>query len=372
MAAINQYYPESVTHPSEILIESLEEKNIGAKEFAIKTGKPEKTITALLKGESSITPEMAILFEQVLKIPAHFWLEAQRNYDEYLARINFQKNIDECKEWAKGFPYPKMASLGWVKKTRKIEEKVVELFNFFSIATKKGFEDYYYNQRTKVAFRISLKDQENATAIAAWLRQGELQAEKISAPDFDKAKFKNKLPLIKKIMAEQPKNFFEELHEICKSAGVKVVHTPCLPKAPIHGSTRWIKDSPLIQLSGRYKRNDIFWFTFFHEVGHILLHGKKYISIENIKVEGENQEFENQADEFASDWILSKEEEREILKLNPITYKDIVEYAEKFGTHPACIIGRFQHEKIIPFGVGNDLFEPIDFEANNKTVPNNG
>lgn len=370
MATINEYYPESVTHPSDFLIESLEEKQIGAKEFAVKTGKPEKTITALLKGESSITPDMAILFEQVLKIPAHFWIEAQRNYDEYIARVNFQEKIEQCKEWAKNFPYSKMANLGWVKKTKKLEEKVVELFNFFEVASQKGFEDYYYNQRTKVAFRISLKNHENATAIAAWLRQGELQAEKIDSPDFNMAVFKKKLPEIKALMAKQPNNFFEELHDICKSAGVKVVYTPCLPKAPIHGSTRWIKDVPLIQLSGRYRRNDIFWFTFFHEVGHILLHGKKYVSIENIDIEGENKDFENEADNFASNWILSKKEEQEILNLNPLTYDKIVKYAEKFGTHPACIIGRFQHEKIIPYGVGNELFEPINFDSNNKTLPN--
>ncbi|UAB82415.1 ImmA/IrrE family metallo-endopeptidase [Marixanthomonas sp. SCSIO 43207] len=363
MATINDYYPESVTHPSEFLIESLEEKNIGAKEFAIKTGKPEKTITAVLKGESSITPDMAVLFEQVLKIPAHFWNEAQRNYDEYEARVNFQKNIEQCKEWARNFPYAKMVKYGWVKKTRKAEEKVIELFKFFEVASQKGFEDYYYNQRTRVAFRISLKNQENATAIAAWLRRGELQAYQINTPEFNKNLFKKKLHEIKALMAKQPRDFFEELHNICKSAGVKVVHTPCLPKAPIHGSTRWIKDAPLIQLSGRYKRNDIFWFTFFHEVGHILLHGKKYISIENIDVDGENKEFEKEADEFASDWILSKKEENEILNSNPLTYEDIINYAKKFGTHPACIIGRFQHKRRIPYGTGNELFEPINFES---------
>lgn len=56
MATLNKYFPESVTHPGEILKEALEENNIGAKEFSVRTGKPEKTITAVLKGESSLTP----------------------------------------------------------------------------------------------------------------------------------------------------------------------------------------------------------------------------------------------------------------------------------------------------------------------------
>ena len=361
MATINQYYPETVTHPSEFLIEILEENQMSAKEFAVKTVKPEKTISAVLKGKSSITPKMAILFEQVLKVPAHFWIEAQKSYDEYKARAEYQNDIENAKGWAKSFPYAKMASLGWVVKTRKPEEKVVNLFEYFGIASQKGFEDYYFNQKTQVAFRISLKNQENALAIASWLRQGELQTQKISTSEYSATKLKKALPTIKKLMASQPNNFFTGLQNICKDTGVKVVYTPCLPKAPIYGSTRWIGNTPLIQLSCRYKRNDIFWFTFFHEIGHILLHGKKYISIENIEIEGEIEQYEKEADEFSANWLLPKEQEAEILNNTKLYKEDIVKYANKFGTHPACIVGRLQHLKRIDFGVGNEFFKPIEF-----------
>lgn len=360
MATINRYYPESVTHPKEILIESLEENSMGAKEFAVKTAKPEKTITAVLKGESAITPDMAVRFEQVLKIPVHFWLEAQKNYDEYKARISYQTNIDNALDWAATFPYAKMANAGWVPKAKAAKEKVVNLFNFFNVASQKGFEDYYYNQRTKVAFRISLKDQENAAAIASWLRRGEIQATTFQTKEYSKTKLNEILPEIKKIMAKQPENFFQKLQNLCHSVGVKVVHTPCLPKTSIHGATRWIKNTPLIQLSGRYKRNDIFWFTFFHEIGHILLHGKKYISIENIDVDGENKKFEKQANSFASHWLLTENQENEILSKHNITSDDIIALSEKFKTHPAIIIGRLQHKKIIAYGMGNDFFKPIE------------
>ena len=361
MATINQYYPESVTHPGEILLEALEERELGAKEFAVRTGKPEKTITAVLKGESAITPVMAVLFEQVLKIPAHFWVEAQSNFDEYHARVSFQLAIEDAMEWARTFPYAIMANYGWVPKTLKLKEKVVYLFNFFEVASIKAWEDYYINQKLQVAFRISLKDHENATAIAAWLRQGEVQSELLEAQEFDKSAFKKLLPEIKKIMAQQPDDFFEQLQTLCLKAGVKVVYTPCLPNTAIHGSTRWINNVPLIQLSGRYKRNDIFWFTFFHEVGHILLHGKKYISIENVTFVGGNEDYEDEADAFASNLILSEKEETEICNDKQLSTEDIVKFANKFGTHPASIIGRLQYKKVIPYGKRNEFFEPINF-----------
>jgi HTH-type transcriptional regulator/antitoxin HigA len=361
MTTITQYYPQSVSHPGTTLSEILAEKEMGAKEFAVRTGKPEKTISDVLNGKSGITPEMGILFEQVLKIPAHFWINRQRTYDEYLARVEYQKTIEEGVEWSKTFPYSQMASLGWVEATRKPEEKVINLFDYFEVSNTKGYYDFYYNQKLLVNFRISLKENENAGAIAAWLRQGEIQADALNVLEFDKKKINEILPKLKKIMTSQPDNFFSQIQELCNYAGVKVVHTPCLPKAPIHGATRWLGDIPLVQLSGRYRRNDIFWFTFFHEIGHILLHGKKYISIENVEYDGENQEYENEANEFSANLLLTKEEEKEIISNQRLTEYDVVEYAKKFKTHPAIIIGRLQHLKLVPFGLGNHLCKPIDF-----------
>src|SRR5882757_1468123 len=104
MAKQNQYIPQSVPHPGITLEEKLEEMGMGPKEFALRTGKPEKTITAILKGDSSITPDMAVQFENVTKIPANFWINHQRNFDEYIAREKRQVVLEESRDWVKLFP----------------------------------------------------------------------------------------------------------------------------------------------------------------------------------------------------------------------------------------------------------------------------
>ena len=153
MNTINEYHPQSVTPPYKTLVEKLSELGMGNKEFSVRVNKPEKTITAVTNGTSSITAEMAVKFEDVLNIPASYWLKRQRRYDEYLARAKRAKEIEEAKEWAKCFPYSTMASLGWVPSTRKIEEKVIALFNFFGVSDHKAWESYYYKQELKVSFR---------------------------------------------------------------------------------------------------------------------------------------------------------------------------------------------------------------------------
>ena len=358
MAKQNQYFPSVVFHPGETLAEKLEEMEMGPKEFALRTGKPEKTIIAVLNGKSSITPDMAVQFENVTKIPANFWMNHQRGYDEYIAREKRQTVIQEALAWAKQFPLADMIKKGWLPQVASIEEKTMEMLAFFGFSNHTAWEDYYFKQQLKVAFRISLAQTKEPYAISAWLRKGELQAAELEANDYSEKKFKEALPELKSIMANHPDGFFNQLQSICLEAGVKVVHTPCINKAPISGSTRWLNDTPFIQLTGRFKRNDSFWFTFFHEAGHILLHGKKDIFLEKVDYSDKDLIKENEADE----WTLTEEQEVEILNAAPINDQDIRDFAKQYNTHPAIIIGRLQHKKLIPFSLGREYFEQVIFE----------
>ncbi len=188
---------------------------------------------------------------------------------------------------------------------------------------------------------------------------------RIPSPSFDVKKLKSNIPAMRKLMVEQPVAFFEQLQKLCLQAGVVLLFTPKLPKVPLSGSTRWINDNPLIQLTARYKQNDRFWFTFFHELGHIILHGKKYISLENVDFAAADPEKEQEAHDFAVKQTFSKEQEEKLLREHPtsITADEIVAYAQEFNTHPAMIIGRLQHHGLIHFSAGRQFMAPIDLNS---------
>lgn len=365
---LNQYQPDVVFHPGVTLKEKMDEMKMSNKEFALRTGKPEKTIIAVLKGESSLTPEMAILFEKVTHIPASFWINKQARYSEYVARKKHEQDIEEAKGWAGKFPYPQMAKYGWITPTRNKDEKVSNLFSFFGIASYKSWDRLYMQSDLKVAAYTSLKFTHEPHAISAWLRIGELQSKEISAPVFDIKRLKGNIPLMRELMVNQPKDFFNRLKRLCLEAGVKVIYTPSLPKVPLCGSTRWINETPLVQLTARYRQNDRFWFYFFHELGHIILHGKKFISLEGLKgldFSSVNKVKEDEANDYAQKCTFTKEQEDKLLKENPmiITEDEIIHYARKFNTHPAIIIGRLQHDKKIGFNVGREFIVSIDLNS---------
>ena len=363
MILTNQYSPDIVFHPATTLNEKLEEMGMSKKEFALRTGKPEKTIIAVLKEESSLTPEMAILFENVTQIPAQFWINKQARYNEYIARKKHEEVIAEASDWATEFPYAEMAKHNWIATTRISKEKIINLLSYFGVASHNAWERLYIETELKVAAYTSLKHSHEPHAISAWLRQGELQAKQIEAPAFDGKKLKSNISAMRQLMIEQPINFFEQLQALCLQAGVVLLFTPKLPKVPLSGSTRWLNNTPLIQLTARYKKNDNFWFTFFHELGHIILHGKKFISLENVDFESADPEKEEEAHQFAIELTFTKEQELEVLQNISMSEQDIIDYAKKFNTHPAMIIGRLQHDGYIHYSVGRQFMEPIDLNS---------
>lgn len=365
MATANQYHPQSVSHPGVTLREKLEELTMGPKEFAVRTGKPEKTVTAILKGDSAITPDMAVLFENVLQIPARFWLQRQLQYDEAVARAKAAEQVQQATAWAKAFPVLKMMQLGWLPPAPSATERASAILSFFGVSTANAWSDYYLNERLKNSFRISLAHTKDPHAISAWLRRGELQANELHATTYDEAAFRAVLPQIRQLMAGQPVDFFARLQALCLTTGVKVVHTPCLPKAPISGATRWVGDHPIIQLSCRYKRNDIFWFTVFHEVGHILLHSKKDVFLEVSELEEQYRQQESEANAFAVRWTLSEEQERRVINMSPLTTEDIIQFAQQFQTHPAIIVGRLIRRGVLHSSVGftYGFFEKVELDS---------
>lgn len=296
----NQYFPQSWPHPGETLQEKLQEMKMGPKEFALRTGKPEKTIITVLNGESSITANMAVQFEKVTQIPAQFWLNHQKSYDEYLAREKRQKAISEAIPWAKKFPLGELTALGFISAGTNIMEQTSELLSFFGFADHKAWENYYFKQQLKVVFKLSLSKLKEPYAVSTWLRLGEIKAAEIQAEDYSGKILQQ---IITNITHKKPKSF-KGLQQICLNAGVKLIYTAPLKKAHISGATRWYTGNPLIQISIDFNDKD-FWFTFFHEVGHILLHGKKEIFLENIKYADKDEIKEKEADEFARKIITS-------------------------------------------------------------------
>jgi len=346
--------------PGDTLQETLDEIGMSQAELAERMGRPKEKINDIIKGREPISTATAFQLEKVLGIPASFWLNREKEYRRRLYELEQQELLEGCLEWYQKFPIPQLKRYGVLPDTREKHVLVSSLLSFFGVATHKEWKRIYLDMELSVAFRISLANTKSPHSISAWLRMGEIEAKKLQVKDFDKKKFKDSLKEAKEIAYRQPDNFANNLQTLCADCGVALVYVRTLPKAPISGATRWFHNMPLIQLSGRYKTNDHFWFTFFHEAAHILLHGKKEIFLEEVEGTPMDQKKEEEANQFASKLLLKESELQEIINRAPLDEEMIIAFANKFRTPAGVIIGQLQHKGLIQYSNFNHLRQRIN------------
>jgi len=354
--------------PGEMLQEKLSELGMPIKEFALRCGKPEPTIHAVLQGRSAVTPDMAILFENVLDIPAHLWLNLQCQYDEYRARLQHDAELKEDVHWAGNFPFAEMATKGYFNAPERCSalEKTKLLLAFFGFAKPSGWVKYYQKQVLKAEFHLSLAEIPEAAALSAWLRYGEHQAEagqELTSPDEDK--LRTQIPLMQKLANSGQEDFLSPLLALCQKSGIRLVCTPQLCSSKAYGAARWLRGTPLIQVSDSFKRYDVFWFTFFHALGHILLHGKRDVFLEGIDYEQKNQKKEQQANVFAANCLIPRTVAGQ-LKTFRFSDKALRDLCQKEGLHSAFVIGRLHYHALVPQSVVNQYVPRVDLRPHIK------
>jgi addiction module HigA family antidote len=352
----NQFIPDYAVPPGETLAETLKAIGMSQADLAERTGRPVKTINEIIKGKAAITPETALQLERVLGTSAGFWNNLERNYQETLARINEQKKLKLKIDWLKKVPLNKLIKMGWIKKYANKVQQLQEVLNFFGIASPEQWETRW--MRTQVSYRTSKAFRIDPYAVASWLRMGELTARNINCATFDASKFKNALSFIRILTVKSPKQFRNEIIRLCSEAGVAVAFIPEIPKIRASGATWWINSSKaVIQLSLRYKTDDQLWFSFFHEAGHILLHGKKEVFIED----DDRNTKEDAADKFASDFLIPLKEYERFNRSGKYSKAAIRRFADELGIAPGIVVGRLQHDDRLSHSYCNDLKKKFEW-----------
>lgn len=346
--------------PGDTIQEHIDFIGMSQAELAERMGRPKEKINDLIKGREPLTISTAFQLENVLGIPAGFWLNSEQSYRKELFELQLLEDLEKDKSWLRHFPLKVMTDLGWLPEEKGIPEKVKHLLKFFSVASIEEWENIYIKNEVSVAFRLSLAQTQSPYAISAWLRKGELQARDIALEEFDKRRFKDALQDIKALSYKKPADFSSQLQSHCARCGVALVFTPNLPKAPISGATRWFHNKPIIQLSGRFKTDDHFWFTFFHEAAHIILHGKKDIFLENAEGTELDRDKEKEANTFAARTLISDKDWNVLLENMSLTTSGIKTFASQLRISPGIIVGRLQHERRISKAAFNDLKAKIE------------
>jgi len=343
---LRKFNPDWYVPPGSTISDLLEEFGWTQTELANRTGFSRKHINQLVKGIAPINQETALKLERVLGGTIEFWLTREAHYREALARKEEKEALGKDLGWLKELPLKEMIGLKWIAQFRDKTQQIAECLRFFGVGSVSVWREKWGCDLA--AYRSKNIDKKPKGLIAAWIRQCERLASPLDISPYDEEKFREALKEARKLIEnENSEIFIPELRKLCKLSGVTLITLKALKGCPISGATRWLSsDKPLLMLSDRYKSNDQFWFTFFHEAAHLLFHAKKVLFIDT-DGQLDNQD-EKKADEYASNLLIPVHYRKQISEL-PINEKSIKEFARHIGTSPAIVLGKMQRERLIPW-----------------------
>lgn len=355
-------YVDHFLHAGHFLEEVLDEKGMKQVDLAKRTGLTTKTINAIIQGRAPLTPDTAYALELVFPDkPAITWIELETAFQAERALQKQNENLESHVNILKDFPIDTMVASGWINRKESNVERLRELLKFFGVANVSQLEPVWEN--LSGMYRQSEAYSKEKLHIIAWLRQGERLANEIHCKPYSVDAFKSVIQECRKLTHKPFDIVKKELPTICSKAGVAVVFVKEIGKTRTTGAARWVKDKAIIQLSLRGKRNDIFWFTFFHECGHILLHGKKGNFIDGQKNEKasadneyyyafDNKKREAEADQFAQDVLFPRKELDMFVNsaaINSFSEDQITTFANAINVSPGLVLGHLQHRGLMPY-----------------------
>jgi HTH-type transcriptional regulator / antitoxin HigA len=338
-----RFEPDWLSAPGGTILDVLEERGLSSRELAELLDYSIERAERLIAGKDAITRDVARLLSARIGGSERFWISRESNYRQDIGRLQRNGHPEAARAWLDELPIKDMRRLGVVPASGNSEETLKAALQFFAVADVDEWRRKYSKILSAVNFRTSPTYKSEPGSVLTWLRYGEVRSSEIKTRPWNATSFERALIEIRRLTrAKEPSVFVPILRQLCAEHGVCLVFAR--PPAGCHasGATRFLtKQKAMILLSFRYLSDDHFWFTFFHEAGHLLLHGDKSFFIEDGSEVSLKEEHE--ANLFAQSVLIPPEVRAEFLSLAP-TRGAVMKFAVKIGIARGIVVGQLQHQ----------------------------
>lgn len=362
------FRPNWASPPGDTISRLAAARKVPIHELAERIGFEEDLLFGVMDGRVAISDEIADVLSSELGASRQFWMERYNQFLGDRARNTRSSPTETLPTWGHTFPVQALRDLGWLPKGSRGERLSEDILRFFGCESIDGWSARYSAGIGQVAFRTSFAFEIDEMATLAWLRVGEMQAENLTLAKFSATNFRKHLTELKRLCAlKRPELFFPKLQQACAEDGVALVSSKA-PKGCRASGATWTspKGNPIILLSFRYLSEDHFWFTFFHEAAHVVLHGTDHISIDGTDPSPLGASvFEDEADIFAQHTLVPADLRDEMLNAIP-TRTHARKIARKAGVTPGIIVGQLQRAGALQPHQFNDLKRRYKWEESTK------
>jgi HTH-type transcriptional regulator / antitoxin HigA len=354
------FAPDYASPPGALLDAVLDALDLTQSDLADRTGLSTKYVNQIIKKHVTITAETAVRLEAATDVPADTWMRLEAQYRAEAARAERRRGLQAWVHWLRQFNLPELRQRGVVRSAGDDADVVDDLLRFFGISSPDSWERVWQSSLTRFRRSPSFKPELAATTV--WLRIGQRKASALQTDRYDAEALLNLLPKLRRLTLLEPAEGLEQLPKLSARAGVAVVYSTEVSRCRASGATWWASPhKAVVLLSNRGKREDRLWFSFFHELGHLLRHAKRDTYIDQNGPETEAPPWEDsapvsgfiddgsrdsalelEADNFASSTLIP---DPVIAQLTTIRSEANIEtLAHSIGVAPGIVAGRWQFE----------------------------
>lgn len=332
-----------IIHPGETIGDILIEREMTQAELANRTGVTAAYVCNVIAGKKDISAKFALALEYALGVPKSFWINLQANYDAELLEANVLDTITEDEKVARDSLKDVAKYLrekGKLPEKESVENSILSLRKVLQISNLTNLKEIV----PEGAFRMSAKAKADPYVMGAWVRLCQIAGEHRSVTTkFDATKADKLVAELKDVMCGNGA-VQQKLEELFRKYGIDFSVVRNFRGAPVHGYIARKKDGTyqmVLTIRGAFA--DIFWFSLFHELGHIV--NGDVNGVGSFIDYSETTDIEAAADAFASKMLINPVEYEEFIEKGNFSLNAIKGFSASQGIMPYMVIGRLQHEK---------------------------
>ncbi len=340
---------ELIIHPGETIADVLEERNISQVELAARTGVSPAYVSNVLAGKKDISAKFAMALEYALDVPKSFWLNLQANYDAELLELNEQNTITDQERVVRDQLVEIVKHLrkrGRLPIREKKDDSIISLRKVLQISNLTNLGRI----APEGAFRMASSAPTNEYVLGAWVRMCQLYGEKSTLTEiYDENRKEALIDELKEVMLEDHNDVQKKLREVLRSYGIDFMILRNFRGAPVQGYISRKKDGSFqIFMTIRGSWADIFWFSLFHELGHIF--NGDVSKAAGFVDSGTDSSKEEAANQFARDHLLDPQRFKDFIDTKGYQSIDsICKFAATQKVRPYIVIGRLQKMKYLEY-----------------------
>lgn len=336
-------------HPGYYVKDLIDAQGMNQEELAKRLQTSGKYVSDLINGRVNLTEEMVLRLSIVFGTSTAMWLNLNKTFIE--KKLEIESKIREGEECSlvKQIDYKFWVELNLVKPATKAIDKVRELQKYFKVSSLSVLQqrDFLVQYRTTVS---EIKDI-NVINANAWVQTALNLGAQTCVQPFDKKTLMSQLGKIREMTIQEPEIFYPKMKKILADCGVALVVLPNLKNCGVNGAVKWMsKDKVVLAINDRRKYADSFWFSLFHELGHVMQQRIKVLLISEkqdcLETNELLQKLETEADNFAQNILIPQKEYQQFVEQTSYFDKNnITEFAEKLKIHPGIVVGRLQQDQ---------------------------